>query len=517
MRGVRRIAALLALGAVGVACAPAHAAPGTEVGIADDAVFLHRPADAPAIVARWKRMGIDTVRVHARWIVIAPAPHERRPPRGFNATDPADPRYNWSTLDLAVRLLTKAGIRPIVSITGSGPLWTSLAPSRRNHRWKPDPAQFGAFAAAVARRYAGRVGRYIIWNEPNQPGWLQPQFTCRGSTCTPYAPHHYRRLYRAAHQAVKRVDPSAQVLIGALAPRGASPRRRNAPMRPLTFLRALGCVTARERPLRTGPCRRRRPLRTDGVAYHPHPVDRAPDAPGRHRDEAAFGDLAHLERAIDRTVARGILRGPSRTRPLDLYLTEFAYQTNPPDKAVGVPLGLQARWLSQAAYLAWRNPRVRNLSHYAWKDERVVAKAERGARAYTSWQSGLLFADGRGKPALDVFPHPLWATPAGRGRVRLWGQVRPGDGPYDVRVMQRRRGRGGAWTRVARVRTDRHGTWTATAAAPAAATDYRFTYVLPAATAGARRAVRRFSSTLDRVRELLRSVTRPRGRAQQRR
>lgn len=502
--------AVLVLLAALVAPSAVVAAPDVEVGIADDAVFLHRPKQAPRIVQEWKRLGIDVARVHARWIVIAPRPHDRRAPEGFNATNPQDPGYNWATLDLAVDLLLRNGIKPMVSITGSGPLWTSLEPGRRNHRWKPDPAQFGAFASAVASRYAGRVHRYIVWNEPNQPAWLQPQFTCRSGACKPFAPHHYRRLYRAAYDAIKRVDGSAQVLIGALAPKGSNPRRANAAMRPLTFIRAMSCVSETYARLRSGTCPRQRALRTDGLAYHPHGVLRAPDQPNPNRDEAAIADLPRLTRVVDRSVARGILRGPQRRRPLDLYLTEFAYQTNPPDKAVGVSLAKQARWLAQSAYIAWRNPRVKALTHYEWRDEKVSRKAASGTRAYASWQSGLLFADGRRKPALDVFPHPIWAVQRSDRKVGLWGQVRPGDGPVDVRVM-RRRGGGRGWSRVAQVRTDANGFWRTTAppGAVTSAVDYRFTYVLQPGVGGVRRAVRRFSSVLDTVVRAVRGAARP--------
>jgi hypothetical protein len=513
-----RLTVVLALLAVALGMpAVASASPDLEIGIADDAVFLHHAAEAPRIVRNWRAMGIETARIHARWVVIAPRPHDRKPPKRFNATNPSDRRYNWSHLDLAVDLLTRNGIKPIVTITGSGPLWSSLAPNRRNHRWKPDPAQFGAFATAVARRYLGRVHRYIIWNEPNQAGWLQPQFTCKGGRCTPFAPHHYRRLYRAARRAIKATDPSAEILIGALAPKGSNPRRPNAAMRPLTFLRALGCVSERYTSIATAGCRREGPLRTEGIAYHPHGRQQAPDQPNPNPDEASIADLPRLLKVIDRTAAHGILRSASKRHRIDLYLTEFGYQTNPPDKAIGVSPALQARWLAQSAYLAWKNPRVRNLSHYEWRDEKVSRKAKTGTRAYASWQSGLFYADGRAKPAYFVFPHPIWAIPRSDGLVKLWGQVRPGEGASDIKVMRRARGGSGAWGSVARVRTDPHGFWTATVRAPATAADYRFTYVLQPGLPGIKRAVRRFSQALDAVRGLLGAAPRPRGHAQRRR
>ncbi len=495
-----RAAALVALLAGLALTAPAApAAPGVQTGIADDAVFLHRPAKAPRIVARWRSLGVDAVRVHARWIVIGPHPHSRRRPRGFDASDHTSPLYNWRTLDLAVRLLLENGIEPIVSITGSGPLWTSEEPARGNHRFKPDPVAFRAFATAVARRYEGRVRRYIVWNEPNQAAWLQPQFTCDGDGCTPFAPHHYRRLYRAADRAVKTVDPGAHVYIGALAPRGRTPSRRNAPVRPLTFLRAMSCLSESSRRLRGHGCPRAAPLRTDGLAYHPHGVELGPGDRSPHHDDAALGDLGRLKAVVDRSVSHGILRHRG-AGPIPLHLTEYAYQTNPPDRAVGVSPARQAAYLAQAAHITWRDPRVKTVLHYAWRDERVSRKAARGPRRYASWQSGLLFRDNRPKPALAVFPHPLWAAPRRDGRIRLWGHVRAAGGRRDVSVQRRLRGRSG-WKRVARVRTDRHGVWSTTVGAPTARpADYRFTYVLGHGEAGAPdRAVRRTSARVAAV------------------
>ena len=55
-----------------------------------------------------------------------------------------------------------------------------------------------------------------------------------------------------------------------------------------------------------------------------------------------------------------------------MHLTEFGYQTSPPDHAIGVTLAQQTRYLQQASYLAWRRPRVRGLSFYQWDDEPVL-------------------------------------------------------------------------------------------------------------------------------------------------
>jgi len=65
----------------------------------------------------------------------------------------------------------------------------------------------------VATRYGAQVDRYLLWNEPNQKGWLQPQWEKQGRTWVPVAPHTYRKLVLAAEPAVHAADPGAEVVI----------------------------------------------------------------------------------------------------------------------------------------------------------------------------------------------------------------------------------------------------------------------------------------------------------------
>jgi hypothetical protein len=457
-----------------VSCAPgAHAASDIRTGIADDAIVLHDPVHAPDVVARWAALGIDTVRLQARWASIAPDPAATVQPAGFNAVDPDDPRYDWSELDRAVDLVRSFGLEPMLTVTGSGPLWGVTDPRGGNPRYKPDPGRFGQFAAAVARRYASRVDRYLVWNEPNQPLWLQPQNECSAGArrCTPVAPHVYRRLVRAAYPAIHANDPVAQVIAGTLAPRGQDPLNRNRPLRPLAFIRAFGCVDKALRRIRTGRCRGFLPATVDGFAIHPHGVQEAPGVPARYSDDVQLADLGDLEATLDAVQRAGGLHTPDGAA-VAVHLTEHGYQTDPPDRGDGVRLAEQRRWLQQAAYVAWADPRVRSLVQYVWQDE-VVRRLGPGRRAYAGWQSGLLFSDGRPKPALAAFAHPFWVTTAGDGRrLRFWGQVHPGAAH---RVQLQRRNATG-WTTASTLGTDARGAWVSERLVSRGG-DYRFRYV----------------------------------------
>ena len=404
----------LAAFVLALAAAPARAA-GPEVGVADDRVLLAGGAAADRAVAEWRANGVDVVRILAQSTRID--------------------RWGWSELDAAVGRVRAAGMQPMLTVVGP-----HVRPSR---------TRFARFARTVATRYGTAVDRYIIWNEPNLPSWLQPQAKCSHGRCSPVAPHLYRALVRAARPAIRAADPGAKVLIGAMSSRGHDLRSRNATLRPLVFLRALGCVDARGRRLRTGYCKRFKPATGDGFAFHPHGTLTSPDRPYPNRDDVNLASLGRLESTLDRLQRGGRLR--ASTRRFGLYLDEYGYQTRPPDKTAGVSLVTQDRWLQIAAYRAWRDPRVRLLTQYQWFDEPL----RRAGSPFAGWQSGLRFLNGRAKPALAHFDTPMQLDPA---RSRLWGQARPG-GAQTVRVERRLRD-AKRFTLSATVRTDGRGYWT---------------------------------------------------------
>ena len=466
LRATVALARLAALAAVAlcVMVPAAWAAPGATTGMEDERLLFESPESAADAINAWTGLGVDTVRMHARWGEIAPS--VRMP--GFSPTDPDDPAYEWEKLDTAVDLVRAAGMEILLTVSGPGPGWTSRDRVRREGRWRPDPAKFAEFVRAVARRYQGRIDSYLIWNEPNQPGWLSPQWTCTSRTrCTMTAPHLYRGLVRAATPVIRAVDPGAKVLIGELAPISGRRPAQSTAIGPIPFLRAMGCVDERYRVQRRGACAGFKPAEGDGLGHHPHPVQRAPDEVNPKPDEAQLGDLDRLTGVLDRlTRAKRLL---STTPKMDLWLTEFGYQTSPPDHAIGIPLATHASYIQQAAYIAWRNPRVRNLTHYQWEDESVVTRGE-GIRAYSGWQSGLKHIDGRPKPALAVFPDPLVVDPK---RGVLWGQVRPGTS-HAVRIERTSRGATAAQA-FRTLETDRFGVFTVDIN-PSDGAQYRFNY-----------------------------------------
>jgi hypothetical protein len=411
------------------------AAAGPLVGMADDRILLAGGAPADDAVAAWAARGVDVVRIFAQWDLVSPSPRAHKRPVGRP--------YDFSRIDAAVDRVRAAGMEPILTLTGPGPVWGMLDPSRGSRRYRPSPARYAEFAGAAATHFAGRVHSYILWNEPNLAFFLAPQSRCTRTGCSPVAPHLYRDLVNAAAPAIRAADPTAGLLVGALAPRGSTYRGANSALHPLAFLRAMGCIDARFRRLRSGPCARFKAIQATAFAYHPHSVTFSPTRPFPVADDANLASLPRVEATLDRLRRGGRLRVGA-----GIWLDEFGYQTNPPDRFLGVTAATQDRWLQEAAYRASIDRRVKLLTQYVWVDE----PSTHGA--FSGWQSGLLFANRRPKPALAHFPDPFYLDAV---RSRLWGQVRPG-GAHPVQVQSRARGER-AWSPVASVTTDSRGYW----------------------------------------------------------
>ena len=113
------------------------------------------------------------------------------------------------------------------------------------------------------------------------------------------------------------------------------------------------------------------------------------------------------------------------TKPI--WLTEYGYQTNPPDRADGVSLATQARYVSEAGLRAYQLPQVTLLIQYLYRDEPDLA----------GWQSGFQTDVGTHKPAFNAFRLPLAQIVRNGTRTTIWGQVRPRSGrqPYTIQQL----------------------------------------------------------------------------------
>ncbi|HSC91208.1 MAG TPA: beta-galactosidase [Gaiellaceae bacterium] len=378
-----RLALVTAAVAVLLLPEAAVASPSVRYGIQDDAWLAYGPGSVAGRVRMLDRLGVDVVRFTIHW----------------DRAEPARGRFDWSVPDSVLHALRARGIRPLITLVGT-PRWANggrpanVAPQRG--------ADFARFAATAAARYPW-VLDWSIWNEPNQVRFLRPA-----------SPQTYvTRLLNPAYAAIHRRIRGARVAGGETAPRGNVGGRS-----PVAWIRGM----------------RARGALLDAYAHHPYATNRL---------ETPFaGGCAHCATVTMATLER-LLREVGRAWPgKRVWLTEYGYQTNPPDRLLGVSHDAQARYLGDAALRVYRAPLVDLLIQFLVRDEAELGR----------FQSGLYTASGAAKPAAAAFQLPL----ASSGGGTVWGQVRPRSGRQPYRLQLVRRDGSTAWLGATR-RTDARG------------------------------------------------------------
>src|SRR5206468_11431700 len=172
-------------------------------------------------------------------------------------------------------------------------------------------------------------------------------------------------------------------------------------------------------------------------------------------DFVTIANLNRLGRAFN-----GIGRTYHRSRQIPYYLTEFGYMTDPPSP-VGVTLSQQSAYLNQAEFVAYSNPRVRDLSQFLLHDSPPIActRCSNPGGYGSSFETGLEFQGGKPKPSLAAYRMPIFlpsSTVRRGGRLRVWGMARPARGGAVNVTIQFRPGTTGAFKRIAVVRTRSH-------------------------------------------------------------
>jgi len=408
---MRRLTLLLLI--LSAAAAPAAAASGGQLLIVqDDARMLGQP-DATA--SEFGSLGADVVKIQLYWADVAPA--GRNKPAGFDGADPAS--YHWNTYPAAVNAILAAGMRPYLALGGRAPRWATSGGGRPGTS-RPSAKEFRLFAQAAGRQFPG-VHIWSIWNEPNLYSWLSPQ----RKDGVPQSPSIYRKLYLGGHAGLAdsghRRD---RILLGELMPRGGNSQRK---IRPLAFLRELVCLDSHYRQYRGRAARRRGcgkvgRIPTSGLAYHPYTLPSGP----RHNelsDDASIGQLDRVARTLDALGRRGKLK-----RRLRIWITEFGYQTQPPDPVFGVALKRAAGFMDVSEWIAFRDPRVASYSQYTLVDDAPRSDGQLFQR-WSTWQSGLRFHDGRKKPRVyAAFRLPFLVRSLGANAVEVFGGGRGGPG-----------------------------------------------------------------------------------------
>jgi hypothetical protein len=492
------VAAVAAALSAGVCAGGAQASPQQETVLMDDAQIVYAPADQlDGRLAEVKALGFDRIRVSVYWHLLAPdADKKQKPSSSYPASDP---RFygpgKWDRYDRIASLAAKHGLGVLFTLTGPAPLWATGTPEQGRSdvedTWDPSAAGFKDFVTAVGTRYSGtwqdeheepatvplvpptktmgpplpRVDHWSIWNEPNHGGWLTPQW--HGSPLVPSSPRIYRGLADAAWAGLQASGHTGDsTLLGETAPRGLEPGLTRG-LHPLRFIRELYCLDGRFKPY-TGAAAAARdcPASFDagafvsahpalfsasGWAHHPYSLTTAPAVRDANRDDATLSGVPRLTRTLDRAMA---VYGQRAKLPV--WMTEYGYQTAPPDPTIGVPWWQQADWLDEADYRAYRNPRIASFAQFLLVDDGPLTRYKPDdPRYWGTFQTGLVTSDGRHKPSYESFKRPITVSPrrVRRGhRIRVFGQLRTaaGNQPLTADVQFRPNG-SKAWSQVARI------------------------------------------------------------------
>ena len=407
MRLITFTTALLA--ALAVVPATAGAGPRQYALFQDEALITQNAGTRGPTLNEVKGLGVDMIKVQVNWNVVAPG--GRRKPRGFDGSDPS--QYpGWSRYDATIADIKARGLKVMFTLAPPAPRWATGKPNDPAGIYRPNAREFGRFAEAAARRYPG-VDVWSLWNEANHADHLQPQSTKGGR---PVAPHIYKAMVRAAVSGLRRGgakhDP---ILFGEIMPIGLpvpGPKRN---MKPLTFLRSF----FQGKPI-SG---------LGGLAYHPYTRPAGPLNPEPTPNDATIRSLRRALRVLDQERARGKLRSKKK---LPIWITEFGFQTNPPDPDFGSRISrVPAFWSLSELWFAYSNRRVRSISQYTMDDQPGPS---------SMWQSGLRFANGAAKSRIyDNYRLPILVRQLGPGAVEVRGAARPGGAGSTVQIYQRGR------------------------------------------------------------------------------
>jgi hypothetical protein len=370
----------LALLAASVHIASASAAPNVQFGIQDDAWLVDGPGTLEHRLDVVQSLGVSIVRYSIHWDQVAP----RRPARALASSDPA---YRWTAADAVLKGLHERGIDALVTLYGS-PAWANGG--RKANAPPKSSRTFADFAYAAAKRYPF-VRKWTIWNEPNQNLYLA------GTSPSLYV----KTLLNPAYGAIHRANPRARVAGGVTAPRGNSNGYG-----PLGWVRGLADAHAK----------------LDAYAHNPYPTrPRETPLAGAcgYCDVISLANLGRLSKQVRQYLGR---------KPI--WLTEYGYQTNPPD-TFGVARSLQAMYIGESAMRAYQLSGVALLIQYLLKDEPQLDR----------FQTGLFDVHGSPKPGYYAFRFPLAQVSRRGTRTALWGQIRPGKGARTYRMEISRDGR----------------------------------------------------------------------------
>lgn len=261
----------------------------TDIGIAPAWILRASDADLERDMVAARDAGATRFRFDVDWSLVEPE-------RG---------QFNWAPIDRMVRAVTSHGMRPL-GVLAYTPGWARVAgavdrPGAPASHYPPaKPADFAAFAKSAATRYADVITDWEIWNEPNRSSFWSPAPDAGA----------YTKLLIAASEAIRAVQPGANIIAGALAP---GENHADGEIDPITFAQRIYDGGGR------------RAFNT--MSIHPYTYPWMPTDPATTN----WSTFQKIPRLHDLMVSKG-----DRTKPI--WITEF-----------GAPTGSDSTSISRAA------------------------------------------------------------------------------------------------------------------------------------------------------------------------
>ncbi len=354
-RGARTLRAAVAIGGLGALLSLPATGLGAVAAVQDDVLATVALEQVEQRLDLVEDSGAKVTRVDIFWSSVAPTK-----PR--NATNPADPAYDWRVADAIFLGLKERKIIPIVSVYSS-PSWAAggkVAPEGQAYNpHAPNAKMYGQFMSAVAKRYNGKfrnpgvgprrlpkVSHFEVWNEPN----LKSFFRSGTRTSIP----KYVGLVKAAYPQIKKANKKAVVIAGVGGPRG---RNGNGNLGARTWLN--GIVKAKG-------------VTFDAYSQHIYPSS----APNKKvKAFPSWSSINEILKTLDK-----------KKKGMPLYITEAGYTTEATTfRDVKVTPRQQRGYLQQLFALKQvKQPRVPVVVWFNLQDN-------------VNWPAGLLRADGAKK------------------------------------------------------------------------------------------------------------------------
>lgn len=159
------------------------------LGFADSDIYFQTPAQVATTLNNMQSIGVNSIRIMIPWAGVEP----------LNGT------YNWTQIDTIVNDANARGMS-VIGMIDETPGWAATKGTPALSGPPASDAVFASFASAVASRYGTKIGAYEIWDEPNSK-----TFWSTGPN-----PAAYTALLKAAYTAIKKANPKALVIAGAL-------------------------------------------------------------------------------------------------------------------------------------------------------------------------------------------------------------------------------------------------------------------------------------------------------------